>query len=210
MTIEYFPSGHRDMNRAEKMAAEIVALAIEGGAKSDGTNLGNAMKAIKRELREYRNHLAEARLLGTTLPNIVKSYRMTKHNGDYMHEAKNLVPERFHKVSASFLRKLTVAQAERKHRTMMPLIVEAWQLAKDYPDVREQMLSEYLIASADDYERLLYVFINDLEEVSIDEEPEDWEELPSITELNQSIQVATPAHDYGVGKGKLEPPTWDD
>lgn len=210
MTAEYFGGAKRDYTRAEKLAADIVTLAIEGGAEPDGTNLGNALKAIKRELREYRTHLAEARSLGTTLPNVMKSYRMTKHGGDYMHEAKNLVPERFHKVPAAWLKKLTVTKAERKHRTVMPLIIEAWQLAADYGDVREQMLAEYLTASAEDYERLLFMFINDLEEVDIDEEPADWEALPSVTELAESVRVATQKHDYGAGAGVFEAINWNE
>jgi len=68
---------------------------------------------------------------------------------------------------------LGVKQAKRKHNQILPLLVEAWNLAVDEPEIREQIVYNYQTESCDQFEADLYTYIHCLEPLSFQEEIED-------------------------------------
>lgn len=78
MTAEYYGSAFRELEKAEEVAAALIQAALEAGAKPQGLNVSNALNKVLRELRDYRALLSQAEELGSSLPNILKSYRMRK------------------------------------------------------------------------------------------------------------------------------------
>ena len=68
---------------------------------------------------------------------------------------------------------LGVKQAKRKHNQILPLLVEAWNLAVDEPEIREQIVYNYQTESCAQFEADLYTYIHCLEPLSFQEEIED-------------------------------------
>jgi hypothetical protein len=86
---------------------------------------------------------------------------------------------------------------------MAPLLAEAWDLADD--KIRDEITQEYLSTSAADFERSLYRYINDLEEVSFEEEFEERTIIKASSKLEEmrTLSMLQSSVDYGVG-GNLE------
>ena len=68
---------------------------------------------------------------------------------------------------------LGVKQAKRKYNQILPLLVEAWNLAVDEPEIREQIVYNYQTESCAQFEADLYTYIHCLEPLSFQEEIED-------------------------------------
>ena len=68
---------------------------------------------------------------------------------------------------------LGVKQAKRKYNQILPLLVEAWNLAVDEPEIREQIIYNYQTDSWSQFEADLYTYINCLEPLTFKEELED-------------------------------------
>ena len=93
MTIEYYNSAFRELKKAEEVAAALIQAALEAGAKPQGLNVSNALNKVLRELRDYRALLSQAEELGSSLPNILKSYRMSKRPAEVLPPEFRLAPE---------------------------------------------------------------------------------------------------------------------
>ena len=93
----------------------------------------------------------------------------------------NRLPECFHRPPAVWLtgKKKTVLNegfapmgvrdAERKHRSILPLLVEMWDLAADDENERMEIEKAYRNWSADEFEKELYLTINKLEEPTLED-----------------------------------------
>jgi hypothetical protein len=68
---------------------------------------------------------------------------------------------------------LGVKQAKRKYNQILPLLVEAWNLAADEPEIREQIVYNYQTESCAQFEADLFTYIHCLEPLSFEEEVED-------------------------------------
>ncbi len=91
------------------------------------------------------------------------------------------LPEAFHRPPAIWLsgKKKTlvkegfapmgVRDAERKHRVILPLLIEAWELAEGDENERLEIEKAYRNWSADEFEKELYLTINKLEEPTLEE-----------------------------------------
>jgi hypothetical protein len=62
-----------------------------------------------------------------------------------------------------------VRDAERKHRVILPLLIEVWELSEGEEEERMEMERAYRNWSADDFEKELYTTINKLEEPTLEE-----------------------------------------
>jgi hypothetical protein len=93
MTTEYYGDALRQLKKAEQVAAALVEAAAETGAKPQGLNVNNALEKVLRELRDYRALVTQAEALGSTLPNILKSYRMAKRPDEVIPAVFRLAPE---------------------------------------------------------------------------------------------------------------------
>jgi hypothetical protein len=91
-------------------------------------------------------------------------------------------------------------------------LLEAWTLADTYSngeEVRDELVKRYLSTTPDEFTRLCYMHIHDMEEPELHVElNRQIEKNASTFEVSKSLRAVTEA-DYGVG-GTLEPPTWDD
>jgi len=173
----------------------------------------------QERIRSVYNQLDEANTLVkdlgyTSLPIALKALKQIKGlevSGLY------LLPEDLHKVPGLWLdgkpdgkdpiknpgfKPMSVSIAKRRLRVMQPLMIEAWQLANGNEDIHNSILTTYLTTSADEFEKSLYRYIYDLEEVSLQEElinlAQRTEEEPSLYELHSSYAAATQTPDYGV------------
>ena len=78
-----------------------------------------------------------------------------------------------HKRGVEGLVPLGVKQAKRKYNQILPLLVEAWNLAVDEPEIREQIVYNYQSESCAQFEADLYTYIHCLEPLTFEEEVED-------------------------------------
>ena len=192
-----------------KVLDDLTQIAIDEGISPAHTTHTNALQKLRKRLSDYRKIEQVASTLGySTLPNALKALRMltTRTTNDEVDSTQ--LPEVFHKVPSLWLSgrptskgktafpPMSVRQAERKHRVITPLLIEAWALSSDDESLRDKLTTDYLSTSADEYEKVLYRYIHDLEDVTLEEEFTNV--APSITELRGCIDAVT-KFDYGVG-----------
>jgi hypothetical protein len=167
-----FAKTRQELIDYEEVLVGLVDLAIELGMSPRGVSLKNSLSKVRKEAIQYRDQHKQFEEVVTSLgysslANAIKALKMMSEKVKEVDKSR--VPERFHKVPYVWLtntdqKALTVSQAERKHRTIMPLIIEAWELAGEQENIREEILNSYLVTSADDFERDLYMYIHELEE----------------------------------------------
>lgn len=154
--------------------------AIELGLKEKDINVPRSFAKVDSALREYLELVALAKNLG------YKSVRLAlKALGQFKQQPVydfSKLPETFHRMPAIWLdgktpnrvhpgfAPLTRTQAERAHRVIVPLLIEAWGLAKDDEELQAQIFNAYLTSSAVEFEKDLYKYIYDLEEVPLEVE----------------------------------------
>ena len=98
---------------------------------------------------------------------------------------------------------LRVRDAERQYRVITPLLLEAWELAD--AETQDSIVREYLGESSAEFERKLYRYINDLEEVTFEEELEAL--APSNADISNSLNVLGDTYNrYNVLPKDNEPP----
>jgi hypothetical protein len=109
----------------------------------------------------------------------LKAFRQIKQQPAYDFTK---LPSLFHKIPAIWLSgkpdnklakgfaPMRVRDAERAHRVVVPLLIEAWSLIKGDKEVEEDIEKDYRNMSADQFESELYVYIHDLEEPTLEEQ----------------------------------------
>ena len=215
----FFQRTGLDLVFANKIFSSIEEIGITLGLDPDTINPMNAQRRIKKVASEYIKFSEKANELGySSVAMALKALSQVKENAAPVDLSS--LPEVFHKLPSIWLDgkpnrgnkkgfvRLTVAQAEREHRRIVPLLIEAWHLAEDYDNIRDQITRQYLTTWHGDFEAALYKFIHELEEVSIEEELQDWELDPSIVELMSGLKAAQAGRDYGVG-GNLDEVSWE-
>ena len=81
---------------------------------------------------------------------------------------------------------------------MLPLILEVWQLIGQDEELHEQVIYNYLRMSADDFEKELYRYIYELEEVPLEEEFEGAVADTFDDVMNTYSHMMDPRRIYGV------------
>ena len=105
---------------------------------------------------------------------------------------------------------MRLRHALRAHRTMAPLLVEAWELAKSKEPLQDEITLNYQTSSAEEFEKGLYRIIYDLEEIPLEEELQNVSTVAcSDFEVKMALKDLNDYDNYGVG-GHMETPTWDD
>ena len=211
--MNHFKSTTAELMTINKVLDDLIQIAIDEGISPAHTTHTNALQKLRKRLDDYRKIEQVASTLGySSLPNALKALRMvtTRTTNDEVDSTQ--LPEVFHKVPSLWLsgrppskRKIafppmSVRQAERKHRVIAPLLIEAWVLSSDDESIRDKITTEYLSTSADEFEKTLYRYIHDLEEVSLEEE---FTEIKPDTDLDlaESLRLVThPDVIYGVVK----------
>lgn len=149
-------------------------------------NMSNALKqvtAIIRERDKYKAHCEDILALTNTTQIGNAKQRISKLMEGATPCELNKLPESFHKPPYIWLsgkygnEKLDIKgfapmkprDAERKHRVILPLLVEVWELSEGNEDERREIEKAYRNWSADKFERELYVTINKLEEPTLED-----------------------------------------
>lgn len=154
--------------------------AVEFGIPEKDITLTNSWQKVDKVVRDWQKAQTKAQELGyASLPVALKALAQLKNKGGF--DIANL-PVAFHKPPMIWLTgkppsKLSEGfppmrpkDAERQHRVILPLLLEAWELAKDDEETKEKIESGYRNWSASVFERELYTFIYDLEEPTLEEQ----------------------------------------
>jgi hypothetical protein len=209
MENSFFKNTAKDIASISPILQKMVDFALDLGVKPDGLNLSNAWSRCEKVIREKAEAEEKAKELGySSLLIALKALGQIKKAED---DLSNL-PEVFHSVPNIWLsgkvdtrkqkgfKPVTLTSALRKHRVIMPLLIEAWSLAEDEESIKDAIVREYLSTSGDDFEKALYRYIYDLEEITLEEEFDGI--LPATEEdIAASLKLATdPNRIYGVVK----------
>lgn len=209
----------KDIDTYSPVFRKIGELAVELGLDPKHLSVYHAFMKVETAVKQKIELDNKSRDLGYSSAFMALKALSQLKNKDIIVDLSQL-PEVFHKVPSIWLDgkpnrgnqkgfvRLTVAQAERAHRVIAPLLVESWQLASGDEKIRDQITREYLSTSSQDFESALYKYIYDLEEVSLEEELERWDNGSSNRELEMSLRI-TERGDYGVG-GKMDDVDWDE
>jgi hypothetical protein len=212
MKKDHFEKANKALNGLEDLGVKL-------GSKPETINPVNALRSVTKAVTDLDALNSQAQKMGYTSAAVaLKALSQIKDPlKDYA-----ILPEVFHKVPAIWLdgrprtrtkdgfNPMTVSQAQRAHRTIIPLILEAWDLAKDDEAILNDILIEYQRTSAEDFKKSLYKYIYDLEPQSLEDELRDWELEPTTSEIMKSSREATvDSNVYGIG-GEMEEIVWED
>ncbi len=214
LTMKFFPQTNKELKNIDSLLGTVVNAAIRSGANPESLNLHNAIQACIKIINDHIKHQEKVKALGYSSVGMALKALGQYKQGDSPVDINHL-PEVFHKIPAIWLSgkpktkkeagfaPLRVRDAQRQYRVMAPLLTEAWDLADE--TIRDEITQEYLSTSAADFERSLYRYINDLEEVSFEEEFEELriEKASSAMEEMRTLRMLESSRDYGVG-GSLE------
>jgi hypothetical protein len=209
----------------EEIALWICNTAIGLGMKERNATVHNAQEYIASTIRTLQSYSETANELGyKSLPVALKA--LSQYKGHESVDTTTL-PEVFHKESQGWvlgrpkgtLNKddkgfppLRPRDAQLQYKGVLPWLLEAWKMADTYSngdEVRDELVTRYLTYSPDEFTRLCYMRINDMEEPNLNTElTRCIERGSSVFEEIQALNNVTNI-DYGVG-GTLEPPVWND
>lgn len=175
----------------------IVEKSVELGVPADGVNVHNAHQKVQSTLRQYIENEVIATEMGYSSVKIaLKAFRQMKEQPEY---DVSRLPSLFHKIPAIWLTgkpdtkiakgfaPMRVKDAERAYRSIVPLLIEAWNLVDGDEEIQLQVEKDYRNMSARQFESELFAYIHELEEPTLEEqlaeraalkesEFEDWRE----------------------------------
>ena len=145
--------------------------------------------AIIGERDKLKTHCEEICTLTNTTQIGNAKQRISKLMGGATPYELSRVPENFHKLPYIWLTgksknekigikgfaPMKLRDAERKHRVILPLLIEVWELSEGNEEERRAIEKAYRNWSAEDFERELYLTINKLEEPTLEDELEERE-----------------------------------
>jgi len=159
--------------------------AIELGVSEDHVNVTNARQKVDKVVRDWTSALGQAEELGySSLSVAIKALGQIKNRQDDI----SALPEMFHTFPLIWVRgkvdskpgkkedgfkPMLPSNARRKHKVILPLLIEAWHLAErreNTDEIHDAIVREYLSTSADQFEDSLYRYIYDLEEQTLEQE----------------------------------------
>ena len=166
--------------------------AVELGIDPADTNSTNIKQKLSKTRKDILVYESKAKELGySSLGNALKALSMitNRETGDYLSK----LPEVFHKPPHSWIWGVTqdkkknragtvglgVREAERRHRMIIPLLSEAWDLAEangletGVYNIQREILVSYRTDSHKEFESSLYTYIHNLEPLTLEEEFEE-------------------------------------
>jgi hypothetical protein len=177
--MKYLKHTLRELEEIHAHLEKFVQLAVDEGIKVDYVNPTNAHLRIAKRLKDFETLEAKAQELGyDSLPNALKALRMITDKSGVTDISQ--LPAVFHKVPKLWrlgrpgtgktpgFAPLTLRAAIREHKQIVPLLLEAWELADEKG--RDNLCIEYLKSSAEDFKQQLYDFINENEETPLEEQ----------------------------------------
>lgn len=201
--MENFTNTLVELQRAQSVLTNIKNKAISLGAAERGLNLPNAWGFIESQLNRLKKFEDEANRLGTTIPNALKSYRMTKRADEL---DTSILPDVLLKIPGHWLsgrRPLTPTQAKQKLRILLPMMVSVWAKTSGDNELQGELVDAFQELLPDQFELELFAYDEGITLV-----PFTPEEEPSMVELIRAREAASIGPDaYGVG-GVIEAPEW--
>jgi hypothetical protein len=219
MKKDHFKTQNKALNALEQ-------LGIELGVDPDTTNPMNALRSVTKAVSDLAKLDQTAHEMGyKSVAIALKALKQYKKDNTEIDTTS--LPEVFHKESQAWVLgrpkgtlgkddkgfpPLRPRDAQLQYRGILPWLLEAWRMADTYSngdEVRDELITRYLSYSPDEFERLCYMRINDMEEPDLQTElNRRIEKNASAFEVSKSLRTVTDI-DYGVG-GTLEPPAWND
>lgn len=224
--MKHFNDTMAELSAVQDILTTFETIAINEGIDPAHVTLTNAVQKVTKRLRDYKKAEDKAAKLGyTSLPVALKA--LGQYKKDNTEVDTTALPEVFHKESQGWvlgrpkgtLNKddkgfppLRPRDAQLQYKGVLPWLLEAWKMADTYSngdEVRDELVTRYLSYSPDEFTRLCYMRINDMEEPNLNAElTRCIEKGSSVFEEIQALTNVTNI-DYGVG-GTLEPPSWND
>lgn len=173
--------------------------AVELGMDPAYANTANIRKKLSKKFKDAQLYEEKAKELGySSLGNALKALSMitTKVGNNDI----SSLPEVFQTPPHSWIWGVTqdkkrgragtvglgVREAERRHRMIMPLLLEAWELATGNFDIQKELIICYRTDSHKEFEAQLYTYIHNLEPLTIEEE---LEEITNATVLDPETEA---------------------
>jgi hypothetical protein len=181
--MKFFPQTNKELKNIDSLLGTVVNAAIRSGANPESLNLHNAIQACIKIINDHIRYQEKIKDMGYSSIGIALKALSQYKQGDSPVDINHL-PEVFQKIPAIWL---SGKPKTKKEAGFAPLRVKDAQ--------------EYLSTSAADFERSLYRYINDLEEVSFEEEFEELriEKASSAIEEMRTLRMLESSVDYGVG-----------
>jgi hypothetical protein len=177
---DLFKRTMRDIDMYSRVLKSMAERSVELGLSTTDVTVHRAHLKVDAAIREYLEVQEIAEGLGySSLRFALKALSQIKKQPEY---DLSKLPEIFHKAPPIWvngkpdnkLKKgfapMRLKDAERQHRVIVPLLVEAWELADGEEEVRAQIERDYRTCSAVEFERYCYNYIYDLEEPTLEEE----------------------------------------
>lgn len=181
---DLFKKTMQDIDTYSTILRQVCEHGVELGIEPAHVSVQNAWQKCDKTLRSYREAEQQVAELGyASLPFALKALSQFR-NKETDFDITSL-PAIFHRPPAIWLSgraktklktgfaPMRVRDAERQHRVMMPLLIEAWKLTEGDAEVQQEIEKEYRNSSAADFERALYEYIYELEEPTLEEQLAD-------------------------------------
>ena len=158
----------------------MAARSVELGLETKDVTVHRAHLKVDAAIRDYIEIQEIAEDLGYSSVKIaLKALKQMKQEPAY---DLTKLPSVFHKVPAIWINgkpdnklkkgfaPMRPRDAERQHRVIVPLLIEAWALAAGDEQVQQDIEKAYRNSSAVEFERDLYTYIYELEEPTLEEQ----------------------------------------
>jgi hypothetical protein len=158
----------------------MAARSVELGLETKDVTVHRAHLKVDAAIRDYMEIQEIAEGLGYSSVRIaLKALKQMKQEPAY---DLTKLPSVFHKVPAIWINgkpdnklkkgfaPMRPRDAERQHRVIVPLLIEAWALAAGDEQVQQDIEKAYRNSSAVEFERDLYTYIYELEEPTLEEQ----------------------------------------
>ena len=175
----HFQRTEMDVNLSNKVLNSLEEIGVMLGLDATTVNPTNAQQRVRKIANEYMKLSEKANELGySSVAMALKALSQVKES--ITNTDLGSLPEVFLKVPSVWLSgkpktknepgfaPLRVRDAERQHRVIAPLLIEAWGLADE--DVQDRITRGYLTMSVSAFESELYKYIYDLEPTPLEEE----------------------------------------
>ena len=183
--MDFFKQTKKELMKNSELLQFLYTWAVDLGVPESQANSTNIIRKLSKVRQQVLTVEAKAAALGYTSVEIALKALSQFKSDKYVDASK--LPEVLqnlpyiwvngraenHKRGVEGLVPLGVKQAKRKYNQILPLLVEAWNLAADEPEIREQIIYNYQTDSCAQFEADLYTYIHCLEPLTFQEEVDD-------------------------------------
>jgi len=183
--MDFFKQTQKELMKNNELLQFLYTWAVDLGVPQSQANSTNIIRKLSKVRQQLLTVEAKAASLGYTSVEIALKALGQFKSDKYVDASK--LPEVLQnlpyiwvngraenpKRGVEGLVPLGVKQAKRKYDQILPLLVEAWNLAADEPEIREQIIYNYQTDSCTQFEADLYTYIHCLEPLTFQEEVDD-------------------------------------